>query len=77
MNEEKSVLLRRSLEKLELGIGEARVMMALATHLQTIESEKKKLRAQVREMLSYEMAHLQTIESEKKTKSTGERDVEL
>ena len=40
-------MLRRSLEKLELGIGEARVMMALATHLQTIESEKKKLRAQV------------------------------
>ena len=66
MNEEKSVLLRRSLEKLELGIGEARVMMALATHLQTIESEKKKLRAQVRGMLSYEMAHLQTIASEKK-----------
>ena len=35
-------------------------------HLQTIESEKKKLRAQVREILSYEMVHLQTIESEKK-----------
>lgn len=50
VNAEKSVILQSSLEKLELGIGEARVMMALATHLQTIESEKKKLRAQVRRL---------------------------
>lgn len=50
LHEEKSLLLSKSLEKLELGIGEAHVMVALASHLQTVESEKKKLRAQVRRL---------------------------
>ncbi|KAG7277731.1 hypothetical protein CRUP_023019 [Coryphaenoides rupestris] len=48
--EEKSVLIRRSLEMLELGLSEAQVMMALSGHLSSVESEKQKLRAQVRRL---------------------------
>ena len=45
--EEKKALLAKSLEMIELGLGEAQVMVALSGHLQTVEAEKKKLRAQV------------------------------
>ena len=37
----------RSLEMIELGLGEAYVMAALATYLQATEAEKQKLRGQV------------------------------
>uniref|UniRef100_A0A673MMS6 Kinesin light chain n=1 Tax=Sinocyclocheilus rhinocerous TaxID=307959 RepID=A0A673MMS6_9TELE len=47
---EKSSLLRKSVEMIELGLGEAQVMMALSNHLNTVESEKQKLRAQVRRL---------------------------
>ncbi|XP_010871352.2 kinesin light chain 4 isoform X2 [Esox lucius] len=47
---EKSSLLRKSVEMIELGLGEAQVMMALSAHLNTVESEKQKLRAQVRRL---------------------------
>ncbi|XP_072515986.1 kinesin light chain 4 isoform X2 [Salminus brasiliensis] len=47
---EKSSLLRKSVEMIELGLGEAQVMTALASHLSTVESEKQKLRAQVRRL---------------------------
>ncbi|XP_016149365.1 kinesin light chain 1-like [Sinocyclocheilus grahami] len=47
---EKSSLLRRSVEMIELGLGEAQVMMALSNHLNAVESEKQKLRAQVRRL---------------------------
>ncbi|KAI7804466.1 putative kinesin light chain 1-like [Triplophysa rosa] len=47
---EKSNILRRSVEMIELGLGEAKVMMALASHLSVAESEKQKLRAQVRRL---------------------------
>ncbi|XP_065115536.1 kinesin light chain 4 isoform X1 [Paramisgurnus dabryanus] len=47
---EKSNLLRKSVEMIELGLGEAQVMMALANHLGAVESEKQKLRAQVRRL---------------------------
>ncbi|XP_048452565.1 kinesin light chain 1b [Rhincodon typus] len=47
---EKSNLIRKSVEMIELGLGEAQVMMALCTHLNTVESEKQKLRAQVRRL---------------------------
>merc|ERR1712087_208293 len=47
---EKAAMLERSLEMLELGLGEAQVMVALSGHLQTVEAEKKKLRAQVRRL---------------------------
>ena len=46
--EEKKSMLARSLEMIELGLGEAQVMVALSGHLQTVEAEKKKLRAQVK-----------------------------
>ncbi|CAB1335299.1 unnamed protein product, partial [Coregonus sp. 'balchen'] len=48
--EEKSLMIRRSLEMLELGLSEAQVMMALSGHLSSVESEKQKLRAQVRRL---------------------------
>ena len=41
-------LLSRSLEMIELGLGEAHVMAALSGHLQAVEAEKQKLRSQVR-----------------------------
>merc|ERR1712227_44735 len=37
-------------EMIELGLGEAHVMAALATHLQATEAEKQKLRSQVRRL---------------------------
>uniref|UniRef100_A0A667YX85 Kinesin light chain n=1 Tax=Myripristis murdjan TaxID=586833 RepID=A0A667YX85_9TELE len=48
--EEKSHIIRKSLEMLELGLSEAQVMMALSGHLSSVESEKQKLRAQVRRL---------------------------
>ncbi|CAB3376853.1 Hypothetical predicted protein [Cloeon dipterum] len=48
--EEKSTLVQKSLEMIELGLGEAQVMMALASHLQMVEAEKQKLRTQVRRL---------------------------
>uniref|UniRef100_A0A4W3IXI1 Kinesin light chain n=1 Tax=Callorhinchus milii TaxID=7868 RepID=A0A4W3IXI1_CALMI len=48
--EEKSNMIRKSLEMLELGLSEAQVMMALSSHLGAVESEKQKLRAQVRRL---------------------------
>ncbi|CAN7937880.1 unnamed protein product [Ixodes hexagonus] len=48
--EEKAHMVHKSLEALELGLGEAQVMVALASHLQAVEAEKQKLRAQVRRL---------------------------
>ncbi|KAM6961035.1 kinesin light chain 1 isoform 2-T2 [Aplochiton taeniatus] len=48
--EEKSLMIRKSLEMLELGLSEAQVMMALSGHLTSVESEKQKLRAQVKRL---------------------------
>ncbi|XP_055787466.1 kinesin light chain 1-like [Salvelinus fontinalis] len=48
--QEKSSLLRKSVERIELGLGEAQVMMALSNHLNAVESEKQKLRTQVRRL---------------------------
>ncbi|XP_072946147.1 kinesin light chain isoform X4 [Epargyreus clarus] len=47
---EKASLVRKSIEAIELGLGEAQVMMALASHLQSVEAEKQKLRTQVRRL---------------------------
>ncbi|XP_048450226.1 kinesin light chain 4, partial [Rhincodon typus] len=49
--QEKSSLLQKSLENIELGLGEAQVIIALSTHLNTVDSEKQKLRAQVRRLV--------------------------
>ncbi|XP_063765496.1 kinesin light chain 1 isoform X2 [Eleginops maclovinus] len=48
--EEKSHMIRKSMEMLELGLSEAQVMMALSSHLSSVESEKQKLRVQVRRL---------------------------
>ncbi|XP_077579527.1 kinesin light chain 3 [Stigmatopora nigra] len=47
---EKSGILRRSLDRIELGLSEAQVMTALSAHLGSLEAEKQKLRAQVRRL---------------------------
>ena len=48
--EEKAAIIQKSIDSIELGLGEAQVMMALAAHLQAGEAEKQKLRAQVRRL---------------------------
>ncbi|XP_066503819.1 kinesin light chain 1-like [Hoplias malabaricus] len=48
--QEKCSLLRKSVEMIELGLGEAQVMTALAGHLSTVEAEKQRVRAQVRRL---------------------------
>ena len=48
--QEKCTLIQRSLEMIELGLGEAHVMAALAGHLQSMEAEKQKLRSQVKRL---------------------------
>ncbi|KHJ41287.1 Rab5 binding protein [Trichuris suis] len=48
--EEKANMLEKSYDMLQLGIEEAHVMMALASHLQFAEAEKQKLKAQVRRL---------------------------
>jgi len=50
MADDKAIIIKKSIEAIELGIGEAEVMVALASHLQYTESEKQKLRAQVRRL---------------------------
>ncbi|XP_037531512.1 kinesin light chain 2 [Nematolebias whitei] len=50
ITQEKSGLLRKNLEDIELGLGEAQVIIALSSHLSAVESEKQKLRAQVRRL---------------------------
>ncbi|KAF7218241.1 kinesin light chain 3 isoform X1 [Nothobranchius furzeri] len=47
---EKSSIIQQSLERIELGLNEAQVMMALSAHLGSLEAEKQKLRAQVRRL---------------------------
>lgn len=48
--EEKQSMLQKTLDMTELGLGEAQVMLALASHLQNVEAEKQKLRTQVRRL---------------------------
>uniref|UniRef100_A0A3Q3VUW6 Kinesin light chain n=1 Tax=Mola mola TaxID=94237 RepID=A0A3Q3VUW6_MOLML len=50
VEQEKCSIIRQSLERIELGLSEAQVMMALSTHLGSLEAEKQKLRAQVRRL---------------------------
>ncbi|XP_043481608.1 kinesin light chain isoform X9 [Leptopilina heterotoma] len=47
---DKTTLLSKNIEMIELGLGEAQVMMALASHLQMVEAEKQKLRTQVKRL---------------------------
>ncbi|XP_041353785.1 kinesin light chain-like isoform X3 [Gigantopelta aegis] len=48
--EEKTNILKKTLEMIDLGLGEAQVMMSLGHHFQHAEAEKQKLRAQVRRL---------------------------
>ncbi|KAJ8369121.1 hypothetical protein SKAU_G00091490 [Synaphobranchus kaupii] len=50
VEQEKSGIVQESLERIELGLGEAQVMMALSAHLGSLEAEKQKLRTQVRRL---------------------------
>ncbi|KAK3560949.1 hypothetical protein QTP86_023141 [Hemibagrus guttatus] len=50
LEEEKRGIILHSLDRIELGLGEAKMMMALSAHLGSLEAEKQKLRAQVRRL---------------------------
>ena len=47
---EKCALIEKSLTMIDLGLDEAYVMSALASHLQAVEAEKQKLRSQVKRL---------------------------
>ncbi|CAG7833746.1 unnamed protein product [Allacma fusca] len=47
---EKSEILHKSLDMIDIGIEEAKVMVAFATHMQITEAEKQKLRTQVKRL---------------------------
>ncbi|XP_058831941.1 kinesin light chain-like isoform X3 [Topomyia yanbarensis] len=47
---DKSEMVLRNIDNIELGLGEAQVIVVLASHLQNIEAEKQKLRTQVRRL---------------------------
>ncbi|XP_063696574.1 kinesin light chain isoform X2 [Culicoides brevitarsis] len=47
---DKSDIVQKNIESIELGLGEAQVIIVLASHLQNIEAEKQKLRTQVRRL---------------------------
>ncbi|XP_031819062.1 kinesin light chain 3 isoform X2 [Sarcophilus harrisii] len=47
---EKHQALSQSLEAIELGLGEAQVLLALSTHVGALEAEKQRLRAQARRL---------------------------
>ncbi len=47
---EKCSLIEKSLDMIDLGLDEAYVMSALASHLQSVEAEKQKLRSQVKRL---------------------------
>ncbi|EAT43016.1 AAEL005502-PA [Aedes aegypti] len=47
---DKSEIVMKNIENIELGLGEAQVIVVLASHLQNIEAEKQKLRTQVRRL---------------------------
>uniref|UniRef100_A0A673CMM4 Kinesin light chain n=1 Tax=Sphaeramia orbicularis TaxID=375764 RepID=A0A673CMM4_9TELE len=66
--EEKSHMIRKSLEMLELGLSEAQVMMALSSHLSSVESEKQKLRKSEQSVaqLEEEKKHLEFMNQLKK-----------
>lgn len=47
---DKTDIVQKNIESIELGLGEAQVIIVLASHLQNIEAEKQKLRTQVRRL---------------------------
>ncbi|XP_012149488.1 kinesin light chain isoform X2 [Megachile rotundata] len=47
---DKASLLSKNIEMIELGLGEAYIMIELVNHLQTVEAEKQKLRTQVKRL---------------------------
>lgn len=49
--DEKIIILKKSLETIEIGLDEATVLIQLAGHMNTVEAEKAKLTAQVRRLL--------------------------
>lgn len=55
--QEKASIVEKSIDSIELGLGEAQVMIALRQHLESVEAEKHKLRAQAKR-LSQENAWL-------------------
>ncbi|XP_012980913.1 kinesin light chain 3 isoform X2 [Mesocricetus auratus] len=53
--EEKQQVVNHSLEAIELGLGEAQVLLALSAHVGVLEAEKQRLRAQARRLAQENM----------------------
>lgn len=47
---DKSELIKRHIESIELGLGEAQMIISLSAHLQNVEADKQKLRTQMRRL---------------------------
>ncbi|XP_055686004.1 kinesin light chain-like isoform X1 [Lutzomyia longipalpis] len=47
---DKCDLVQRNIENIDLGLGEAQMILALSAHLQNVEAEKQKLRTQIRRL---------------------------
>ncbi|XP_058816595.1 kinesin light chain-like [Topomyia yanbarensis] len=45
---EKSQIVQKNIERIELGLGEAQLLLVFSSHLQSVEAEKQKLRLQTR-----------------------------
>lgn len=47
---ERTMMLRKNMENIDLGLGEAQMMLSLVQHMQHVEAEKQKLKTQVRRL---------------------------
>lgn len=47
---ERTVMLRKNMDSIDLGLGEAHMMLSLVQHMQHVEAEKQKLKTQVRRL---------------------------
>lgn len=47
---ERTVMLRKNMDSIDLGLGEAQMMLSLVQHMQHVEAEKQKLKTQVRRL---------------------------
>lgn len=78
MIDEKIVILKKSLETIEVGLDEAQVLIQLASHTNTVEAEKAKLKAQVQRLIQ-ESTWLrdELANTQQKLNSSEQRNVQL
>lgn len=78
MIDEKIMILKKSLETIEVGLDEAQVLIQLASHTNTVEAEKAKLKAQVQRLIQ-ESTWLrdELANTQQKLNSSEQRNVQL